>query len=117
MTADAETDGAVECNYITRYYAPVYCQGLFFKANDDDNKGCFYPMLSYRNGYNGSFNTAGLGYYWSSGQGGSTPSAYYLKMGAYSYKTSGTAGVNLAIDVFDQRSGKRDALPVRCVKY
>ena len=52
-------------------------------ADDEDQEGCFYPMLSFRNGYNGAFNTSGLGYYWSSGQGGSVPSAYYLKLGAY----------------------------------
>lgn len=113
LTSEEGVEGAVECNYITKYYAPVYCQGLFFMADDEDQEGCFYPMLSFRNGYNGAFNTSGLGYYWSSGQGGSVPSAYYLKLGAYSYNTT---GVNLAIDVFDQRSGKRDALPVRCVR-
>lgn len=113
LSSTEDTEGAVECNYITRYYAPVYCQGLFFMSDENDKTGSFYPMISYRNGSNGSFNTAGLGYYWSSGPGGSTASAYYLKLGAYSYKSSGNS---LSIDVFDNK-GKRDAQPVRCVKY
>lgn len=113
LSSEEGAEGAVECSYVTRYYAPVYCQGLFFMADDNDTEGTFYPMLSFRNGSNGAFNTSGLGYYWSSGQGGSAPSAYYLKLGAYTYKSSGNS---LSIDVFDNRSGKRDALPVRCVR-
>lgn len=114
LNSTEETEGAVECNYVTRYYAPVYCQGLFFKGNETDNIGAFYPMISYRNGSNGAFNTAGLGYYWSSGQGSSTPSAYYLQLKPFSHNSNGN--ISITIDVFDTRSGKRDALPVRCVR-
>ena len=115
LSSQEGAEGAVQCSYVTRYYAPVYCQGLFFMADDDDTEGTFYPMLSYRNGSSGAFGTAGAGYYWSSGHGGTAYNAYFLKLGPYSYKTSGTAGNNISIDVFEQ-SGKRDALPVRCVR-
>lgn len=113
LSSSSDVEGAVECDYVTRYYAPVYCQGLFFMADEDDTDGSFYPMLSFRNGSTGGFNTAGAGYYWSSGQGTTTAAAYYLRLGTYQYLATGN---NITVDVFETRNGKRDALPVRCVR-
>lgn len=116
FTSTEGTEGAVECSYVTRYYAPVYCQGLFFMSDENDKTGSFYPINSYRNGSNGSFNTNGFGYCWSSGVYNSV--VYYLQLAPYSLAVDGTNSYKSMITYArNSKTGKRDAMPVRCVRY
>lgn len=128
-TPEALTDN-IKC--ITTYfmhgesqrYVPVFCCGYFFKGNDTDATGAYYPMSGYRQGVSGAPSGSGThGYVWSATRNStsdtqSTSSA--LDMGEYNWyvlapSTSSHGGPNGSVNVA-YYTNRLNALPVRCVR-
>lgn len=107
----------------TTRYVPVFCHGYFFKKNDSDTEGTYYPMTGYRNGIDGKSVGAGTqGYVWSSSRNSNSDSqstSSILNIGAYNWyfekTTGGHSGPNGTVNVVDFKN-RLDALPVRCVR-
>lgn len=107
-----------------------YDNGYYFKKNDSDTEGTFYPQTGSRYGSTGTMWSAGQGSvlmrggssrYWSASphDAGNTAEPYssYMTIGSYTDVNGVTPwGAENKINVCDFTSSRRDACAVRCVR-
>ena len=107
-----------------------YDNGYYFKKNDADTEGTFYPQVGSRYGSTGTMWSAGQGSvlmrggsskYWSASpyNVGGTSDAYsaYMSIGSYTDVNGSTPwGAENKIKVCDFSSSRRDAYSIRCVR-
>ena len=107
-----------------------YDNGYYFKKNDADTEGTFYPQVGSRYGSTGTMWSAGQGSvlmrggsskYWSASpyNVGGTSDAYsaYMSIGSYTDVNGSTPwGAENKIKVCDFSSSRRDAYAIRCVR-
>lgn len=107
-----------------------YDNGYYFKKNDSDTEGTFYPQVGSRYGSTGTMWSAGQGAvlmrggtsrYWSASPYniGGTTDAYsaYMSIGSYTDKNGSTSwGAENKVNVCDFSSSRRDACAIRCVR-
>lgn len=107
-----------------------YENGYYFKRNDSDTEGAFYPQTGCRYGSSGTMWSAGQGSvlmrggsskYWSASPYpvGGTSDAYsaYMMIGSYTDVNGSTPwGAENKIKVCDFMSSRRDACAIRCVR-
>lgn len=107
-----------------------YENGYYFKRNDSDTEGAFYPQTGCRYGSSGTMWSAGQGSvlmrggtakYWSASpyDVGNTTDAYsaYMMIGSYTDVNGSTPwGSENKIKVCDFMSSRRDACAIRCVR-
>lgn len=107
-----------------------YDNGYYFKKNDSDTEGTFYPQTGSRYGSTGTMWSAGQGSvlmrggssrYWSASPYniGGTTDAYsaYMSIGSYTEVNGSTPwGAENKINICDFSSSRRDACAIRCVK-
>lgn len=107
-----------------------YDNGYYFKKNDADTEGTFYPQVGSRYGSTGTMWSAGQGSvlmrggsskYWSASpyNVGGTSDAYsaYMSIGSYTDVNGSTPwGAENKIKVCDFTSSRRDAYAIRCVR-
>lgn len=107
-----------------------YDNGYYFKKNDSDTEGTFYPQTGSRYGSTGTMWSAGQGSvlmrggssrYWSASpyNVGGTTDAYsaYMSIGSYTEVNSSTPwGAENKVNVCDFSSSRRDACAIRCVR-
>lgn len=107
-----------------------YDNGYYFKKNDSDTEGTFYPQVGSRYGSTGTMWSAGQGSvlmrggtsrYWSASPYniGGTTDAYsaYMSIGSYTDKNGSTSwGAENKVNVCDFSSSRRDACAIRCVR-
>ena len=107
-----------------------YDNGYYFKKNDSDTEGTFYPQTGSRYGSTGTMWSAGQGSvlmrggssrYWSASPYniGGTTDAYsaYMMIGSYTEVNGSTPwGAENKINICDFSSSRRDACAIRCVK-
>lgn len=107
-----------------------YDNGYYFKKNDSDTEGTFYPQTGSRYGSTGAMWSAGQGSvlmrggssrYWSASphDAGNTAEPYssYMTIGSYTDVNGVTPwGAENKINVCDFTSSRRDACAVRCVR-
>lgn len=107
-----------------------YDNGYYFKKNDSDTEGTFYPQTGSRYGSTGTMWSAGQGSvlmrggssrYWSASPYdiGGTTDAYsaYMSIGSYTDVNASTPwGAENKVNVCDFSSSRRDACAIRCVR-
>lgn len=107
-----------------------YDNGYYFKKNDSDTEGTFYPQTGSRYGSTGTMWSAGQGSvlmrggssrYWSASPYdiGGTTDAYsaYMSIGSYTDVNGSTPwGAENKVNVCDFSSSRRDACAIRCVR-
>lgn len=107
-----------------------YDNGYYFKKNDSDIEGTFYPQTGSRYGSTGTMWSAGQGSvlmrggssrYWSASPYdiGGTTDAYsaYMSIGSYTDVNGSTPwGAENKVNVCDFSSSRRDACAIRCVR-
>ena len=107
-----------------------YDNGYYFKKNDSDTEGTFYPQTGSRYGSTGTMWSAGQGSvlmrggssrYWSASpyNVGGTTDAYsaYMSIGSYTEVNGSTPwGAENKVNVCDFSSSRRDACAIRCVR-
>lgn len=107
-----------------------YDNGYYFKKNDSDTEGTFYPQTGSRYGSTGTMWSAGQesvlmrggsSRYWSASPYniGGTTDAYsaYMSIGSYTEVNGSTPwGAENKINICDFSSSRRDACAIRCVK-
>ena len=107
-----------------------YDNGYYFKKNDSDTEGTFYPQTGSRYGSTGTMWSAGQGSvlmrggsarYWSASphDAGNTAEPYstYMSIGSYTDVNGVTpCGSENKINVCDFSSSRRDACAIRCVR-
>lgn len=107
-----------------------YDNGYYFKKNDSDTEGTFYPQTGSRYGSTGTMWSAGQGSvlmrggsarYWSASphDAGNTAEPYstYMSIGSYTDVNGVTPwGSENKINVCDFSSSRRDACAIRCVR-
>lgn len=107
-----------------------YDNGYYFKKNDSDIEGTFYPQTGSRYGSTGTMWSAGQGSvlmrggssrYWSASpyNVGGTTDAYsaYMSIGSYTEVNGSTPwGAENKVNVCDFSSSRRDACAIRCVR-
>lgn len=107
-----------------------YDNGYYFKKNDSDTEGTFYPQTGSRYGSTGTMWSAGQGSvlmrggssrYWSASPYniGGTTDAYsaYMSIGSYTDVNGSTPwGAENKVNVCDFTSSRRDACAIRCVR-
>ena len=107
-----------------------YDNGYYFKKNDSDTEGTFYPQTGSRYGSSGTMWSAGQGSvlmrggsarYWSASphDAGNTAEPYstYMSIGSYTDVNGVTPwGSENKINVCDFSSSRRDACAIRCVR-
>lgn len=107
-----------------------YDNGYYFKKNDSDTEGTFYPQTGSRYGSTGTMWSAGQGSvlmrggsarYWSASphDAGNTAEPYstYMSIGSYTDVNGVTHwGSENKINVCDFSSSRRDACAIRCVR-
>lgn len=107
-----------------------YDNGYYFKKNDSDTEGTFYPQTGSRYGSTGTMWSAGQGSvlmrggssrYWSASpyNVGGTTDAYsaYMSIGSYTDVNGSTPwGAENKVNVCDFSSSRRDACAIRCVR-
>lgn len=107
-----------------------YDNGYYFKKNDSDTEGTFYPQTGSRYGSTGTMWSAGQGSvlmrggssrYWSASPYniGGTTDAYsaYMSIGSYTEVNGSTPwGAENKINICDFSSSRRDACAIRCIK-
>lgn len=107
-----------------------YENGYYFKKNDSDTEGTFYPQTGSRYGSTGTMWSAGQGSvlmrggssrYWSASPYdiGGTTDAYsaYMSIGSYTDVNGSTPwGAENKVNVCDFSSSRRDACAIRCVR-
>ena len=107
-----------------------YDNGFYFKKNESDTEGTYYPQTGSRYGSTGTMWSAGQGSvlmrggaarYWSASphNAGNTAEPYsaYMTIGSYTDVNGSTPwGAENKINVCDFTSSRRDACAVRCVR-
>lgn len=107
-----------------------YDNGYYFKKNDSDTEGTFYPQTGSRYGSTGTMWSArqgsvlmrgGSSRYWSASPYdiGGTTDAYsaYMSIGSYTDVNGSTPwGAENKVNVCDFSSSRRDACAIRCVR-
>lgn len=107
-----------------------YDNGYYFRKNDSDTEGTFYPQTGSRYGSTGTMWSAGQGSvlmrggssrYWSASPYdiGGTTDAYsaYMSIGSYTDVNGSTPwGAENKVNVCDFSSSRRDACAIRCVR-
>lgn len=107
-----------------------YDNGYYFKKNDSDTEGTFYPQTGSRYGSTGTMWSAGQGSvlmrggsarYWSASphDAGNTAEPYstYMSIGSYTEVNGSTSwGAENKVNVCDFSSSRRDACAIRCVR-
>lgn len=98
-------------------FRPKYDNGYWFKANQTDAEGSYYPMTGYRKASDGGLEKS-TSYYYSS-PNKNEHKAQAFSIGEYTWKdkdeAGGAAGNNGTINTMDWK-GKWEANPVRCVR-
>lgn len=107
-----------------------YDNGFYFKRNDSDTEGTYYPQVGSRYGSTGTMWSAGQSSvlmrggsarYWSAAphDAGNTAEPYstYMSIGSYTDVNGVTPwGAENKINVCDFSSSRRDACAIRCVR-
>lgn len=129
--SDGDTSGVSGTTSRLDYINYVkYENGFYFKRNDSDTEGVFYPQTGCRFGSNGTMWSAGqnsvlmrggTAKYWSASphNAGSTSEPYsaYMMIGSYTDINSSTPwGSENKVKVYDYTSSRRDACAIRCVR-